>query len=104
MQPDETSTDFLDDISVPASTDLYYSFSIQPVDLTGCVSQFITSFGTFAGTIIVTMDGDQPVSQFLFQIPNASLPLAGFYTWKNLVTWPGGTSLLYGHGGLEIQS
>lgn len=104
MQPDETSTDFLDDIGIPSGTDLYYSFSLQPVDLTGCAAQFITTFGTFTVTLSITADGDQPVSQFLVQIPNASLPVPGFYTWKIQVTWPGGPTLQYGHGGLSIDS
>jgi hypothetical protein len=106
MQPNEQSTDFLDDISIPTGCDLYYSFSVQPVDLTGCSAQFITTFGTFAVQLVVTADGDQPVTQFLVQIPNASLPTPGFYTWRILVTWPTSPPLTvpYGHGGLSVDS
>ena len=104
MQPEETSTDFIDDISVPTGCDLWYSFSVQPVDLTGCSAQFITTFGTFTCTLAVTADGDQPVTTFTVQIPNAMLPAASFNTWKILVTWPSSPPLTvpYGHGGFQI--
>jgi hypothetical protein len=104
MQPDESSTDFLDDITIPVSCDLYYSFSVQPLDLTGCAAQFITTFGTFTVDLIITADGDQPVTQFIVDLANALLPAAGFYTWKILVTWPGGPTVPYGHGGLSVNS
>jgi hypothetical protein len=103
MQPDENSTDFLDDITIPTGCDLYYSFSVQPVDLTGCSAQFITTFGTFSVTLTVTADGDQPVTTFLVQIPSASLPVPGFNTWKIQVIWPGGPTVQYGHGGLQVN-
>jgi hypothetical protein len=102
MQTDETSTDFIDDISIPTGCDLWYSFSVQPVDLTGCSAQFIATFGTFTVTLTVTADGDQPVTTFLVQLANALLPAASFNTWKIQVVWPGGPTVQYGHGGLQI--
>jgi hypothetical protein len=102
----DTSTDFQDDIAVPVGTDLSYIFSVQPLDVTGCTATFVTLFGTFPVALSVAVEGDQSVSQFTVAIPNASLPAAGVYTWRMLVTWPFSPSvtLQYGHGGIYVRS
>ena len=102
----ETNTDFQDDIVVPVGTDMSYNFSVTPLDVTGCTAQFITSFGTFPVTLTVMVEGDLSVSAFYVTIPNASLPVAGVYTWKILVTWPFSPTvkLQYGHGALYVRS
>lgn len=100
---DDTSTDFEDDIEVPAGCDLSYSFAIQPLDLTGCTASFITEFGTFTAALSVAVEGAQSVTTFAVAIPGASLPVAGLYSWKIRVTFSGGQVLPYGSGGLLVS-
>jgi hypothetical protein len=103
----ETDTDFQEDITVPLGTDLAYIFSVQPLDVTGCTAQMITSFGTFTTVLSVMVEGDQSVSQFSTTIPNASLPsIPGVYTWKIMLTWPFAppVTLRYGHGSVYVTA
>lgn len=99
---DDTSTDFTKDISLPSGCDLFFAFAIQPFDGSGYTASFIADFGTFAVTLSVVVDGDQPVTTFSVQIPAASMPAPGLYSWKIRATAPGGAVLPYGNGGLLI--
>ena len=102
----ETDTDFEGDISVPVGTDMFYSFSISPLDATGCTASFITTFGTFTPTITISVEGDVSTTTFSIVIPNASLPAPGVYTWRHLVSFAFSppVTLPYGHGGFYVKT
>jgi hypothetical protein len=65
----------------------------------------VTSFGTFAVTLEMDVEGDFTVTTFTTTIPNASMPAPGVYTWKILVTWPTSPAIVlqYGHGGFYVK-
>lgn len=102
----DSETDFQDDIVLPVGCDLFYSFSIQPLDVTGCTAEFITgATGSYTVALSVVVEGDQPVSTFTVDVPPGSLPaVSTLDSWKIRVTFPGGQVLPYGHGGLLFTS
>jgi len=98
------STDFYEDIIVPSGTDLFWAYSVEPLDLTGCTGSFIASFGTFATIIVAAQDGDDVASTWTLDIPAASMPAAGVYTFAHLMTFTTGSILPYGHGSIVVGS
>jgi hypothetical protein len=103
----ETGTNFTEDIRSPVGCDLFYGFTIEPLDLTGCTSSFVTDFGTFAGTITVvnagTPDATSTVSLDIPAVTMAAI-LPGVYAWRNLVTFPTGQILPYGNGSILVSA
>ena len=101
----DEGTNFTDDISVPAGCTLSYVFSLEPLSLAGCTAQFITDFGTYPVTLTVTADGQDSVTQFLVNVAASvmSTILVGVYTWRILVTFADGVTVLpYGHGSILV--
>ena len=104
------AVDVSEDISVPAGTDLNFSFTLEPWDATGTSATFNVGASSYAMTISVTAEADDKLSTYAAHLTPGQLVTLGLNVpganAGYAVRWTAGDGSVWalGHGRILVPS